>query len=410
MAAVSVGNLFVIGDNQGADIAISQPAVGQITLTGNGTKVNGSTEPVTFSGVTRDLRIYFGRGDDSLTFDETNPIVLSGNLSITGGQGSNTVSTLPGSPGSLKVGGNLSILNLPGPAQLTTLLNLNVKGNVQIANLGGIALVTIDVASAGDALPPSNTIGGNLLITNGPGKFDATDLSSINVKGNLQVLNLGTAASTSIDSFFAGQSTIGGDLQIINGPGQSGDTAIIGTTVGRNLQVLGSGPGRSSIVLASSNVRGATNLRGGNGDDTVFVDDAIFGGDFQLQTGTGADTVNIGTGGDIQRVRFVPEQRVRTVLVVDPITGEVQTLQKVYTVFKPVYETMFLAGGQATFSGKVSAYLGGKDDTLNLAIDAEVRFSKAATLDGQNGQNTANVHTANLPALPTLKRFQINEV
>jgi len=39
-----------------------------------------------------------------------------------------------------------------------------------------------------------------------------------------------------------------------------------------------------------------------------------------------------------------------------------------------------------------------------------VRFKKKATLDGQNGDNIANVHVANLPALPTLTHFHVNMV
>ena len=117
-AIVSGGSLIVTGSNLGADIYVSQPCIGQITLTSGDTAVNGSTEPITFKGVTRDLIINFvGKGDDSITFDEINPINLFGNLTINGGQGSNTVSVATSSASlnfaSLNVGGNLSILNLP---------------------------------------------------------------------------------------------------------------------------------------------------------------------------------------------------------------------------------------------------------------------------------------------------------
>lgn len=403
-AIVSAGNLIVTGDNLGADITISQPAAGQITISSNDTTVNGSTGPVAFSGVTRNLSINFGKGDDSLTFDETNPITLSGNLSINGGQGSNTASTLPGSPGSLNVGGNLSILNLPGPTETTDLLNLNVKGNVQIQN--------------------------------GPGSYDETDLSA-NVNGNVQIVNLGTAAFTSIYSS-AGQNTIGGSLQIINGPGQAGQTAtyttqIDSTEIGHNLKVASFGSGNNYIGLTASEVGGSTTLNSGNGNNTVLLDNAIFGGDFQLQagngaettalvdsaifsggfllqTGNGADTVSLGATETAQIARVVPETREGIKTVYDPVTRRTIEVPYTYIVFKPVYETITAVGGPVTFNGPVTVNLGGGDDTLNLAIDAEVTFQKAATLDGQGGQNTAYADTANVSGLPKLKDFQVIDV
>ena len=177
-AIVSAGNLIVTGDNLGADITVSQPDAGQITLAGNGSEVNGSTAPVTFSGVTRDLRINFGNGHNALTFDETNPLPCPATCPSAGAKAAIWYPRLPGS-GSLNVGGNLSILDPSGTGttQLITLLNLNVQGNVQIQNTGGNAIVTIAAASAGGAFP-ANVIGGDLLITNGPGSGDGTDLSS----------------------------------------------------------------------------------------------------------------------------------------------------------------------------------------------------------------------------------------
>ncbi len=400
-AVVSAGSLIVTGDNLGADITISQPAAGKITIAGNGTTVNGSAGPVTFSRVTRNLSVNFGKGDDSLAFDQTNPITLSGNLSINGGQGSNTVYTLLSSTSPLNVGGNLSILNLPGPSEVTYLLNLNVKGSVQIQNLGGNAYVGVGYAYAS----VSNILG-NLLIANGPGNSDVTDLSS-NVNGNVQISNRGTSASTTIYSS-DGQNTIGGSLEIINGPGQVSQTAsystqIDSTNVGQNLQLAGVGAVESYIGLTNSAVGGSTILSGGNGDTTVLVDNAMFGGAFLLQTGNGADNVSIGTAGAATITRLVPEARTKT--VTDPTTGRVY--EETYIVFVPVYETIEEAGTPVTFNGLVAVGLGGGDDTLNLALDAEVSFHKVAIMDDEGGHNTAYVHTANVSGVPMLIGFQV---
>jgi len=396
-AAVLGGNLVVTSDNQGADIAISQPRVGKITLTGDGTSINGSAGPVTFSGVTRDLRINFGKGNDSLTFDETNPITVCGNLSINGGQGSNTISTLSGSPGSLTVGRDLNILNQPGGPEQITLLNLSVKRNAQIRNMGGDSLVTIDVASNGTDLPGFNSIGGNLQIVNGPGQYNETDLSSINVKGSVQILNQGNDAITNISSS-ASPNTIGGNLQIIDGTGQLAQTEIDGTKVGCNLQVAASGPdSNTTLILTSTQVRKDTGLKGGDGDSTVFVNDDTFGGSFQLQTGNGADTAYIGTGDIViatERLRLIAEttfQNGTTVVIHRPV---IDTIEVPYS------------SGPVAFNGKVIAGLGNGDDILELALNALVKFRKAATFDGQGGYDTALLQITNLPSLPTLKNFE----
>ena len=181
MVTVSGDNLIVGGETTGAEISISvsQSRFGTFTLTGNGNLINGSRAPVTFSGISGNLNFSFEWADLALTFDESNPIIVGGNLAIVGGLGSNTISTQAGSPGSLSVGGNVSILNLAGGTESISLQNLNVKGNVQIQNVSGNAVVAMDAASAA-----------SLRILNGPGQFDQTDLSSIHVTGTVQINNL----------------------------------------------------------------------------------------------------------------------------------------------------------------------------------------------------------------------------
>ncbi len=396
-AFVSSGSLIVIGDNEGADIAVSQPRVGEITVTGDGTTVNRSDGPVTFSGVTRDLRAKFGSGDDSLTFDETNPITVFGNLSIDGGQGRNTISTLAGSPGSLTVGRDLDILNQSGDTELITLLNLNVKRNVQIRNTGGDSLVTIDVASNGIDPPGFNSVGGNLQIVNGPGQYNQTDLSSINVKGDLQVLNQGDTDITAISSSTM-PNTIGGNLQIIDVGGQVAQTEIDNTKVYHSLQVAACGPDSSTtLILTTTQVGGITSLKSGDADSTVYVGDDTFGGNFQLQTGSGDDSAYIGTGGiaiATERLVLVSETIIENGIPVIVLQPVLETVQAPYTL------------GPVTFDGKVTAGLGAGDDVLELALNALVRFRKAATFDGQGGYNTALLQITNLPSLPTLKDFQ----
>jgi len=399
-AVVAGGNLIIRGDNAGAAITLSQPGPGQITVTGQDTTVNGSAAPVTLSSVKRDVRVFFGDGDDSLTFDEGAPLTVAGNLFVDGGSGSNTVTVGASGPfaaaagvAALNVGGDLTIHNLPSGTQLVSLFDLSVQGNVRIVNQGGDALTQID------SFGGSNTIGGNLLVADGPGQSDETDLGSIQVKGNVQVLNLGAVAITSIQSF-DGSNFIGGDLIAIDGPGQIAQTVIGGTRVGHNLLVAESGQAQNTILILSARVSGITDLAAASGDSTVFVDGATFDGAFAVRTGGGTDRVSIGTGAVLTQIRLVPVQ----IIVIR------NGVEVVETQLRAVQEQTRIAAGPVTFNGAATGNLGDGDDTLSLALGAPVTFKKKPTLDGGNGNNTANVRLANLAAEPPLTHFSVNTV
>lgn len=386
------GSLIVTGDNNVANLTVSQARRGQITLTGADTKINGASRPVTFSGLTGDLVFNFGTGSDSLTFDQTRPIILPGSLTVHGGQQTNSIATLGGSAGPLQVGGSLNIDNLPGATEIVSLLNLNVKRNVDITNPSGTSLVTINVASASGA-PSASLIGGNLVISNGSGQVDQINLSSTHVLGSVHITNQADSALTDIGS--SGRTTVGGDLQVQDGPGQVSQTVLWNTRIDHNLQLAQSGPGTGGTIVASSHVTGTTDIQGADGDSGVIVTDAVFSGAFHLQTGNGADTVSIGIASyPVMLTRYVP---VTEMTSAGPVTKLV-----------PEAHTVLLPSGRVAFYGNATMGLGAQDDTLNLAQGATVRFGKGVTLDGQAGSNTANVKPANLPVPPTLVNFQVN--
>ena len=407
-AYVSNGDLIVTGDNRDADIAISQPRPGEFILTGG--KINGSDGPATFSGVTRDLRINLGSGNDSLTIDNSNPITVPGNFSIQGGQGSNSVITLGGSSAALNVAGNLCITNLPGGAQIIDLGNLNVNGNVEIRNHGGDAVVEIDT----DGADAPNTIRGNLLISNGPGKIDSVRISSIHVSGDVRIRNQAVQSMVSIvtpptfDDMVPLPNIIRGSVQIANGQEKSSDAQIVHTEIGRDLQVTHVGPGSSKILVLSSKVSGVTNLRGSNGDDAIVVNDATFGGDFRLQTGRGSDTVSIGSARPVMLYRAVVETRTKAVQVTEG--GRTYTITVNYFVVKTAYENVVIDGGQVTFTGDMRVKLGAGADELKLALDADVAFKKTAIVDADRGHDTAIVRTDNLSGLRKLRHFLVKIV
>jgi hypothetical protein len=434
LAHVSGGNLIVGGDDVGATITVSQPRPGQFTLTGNDTTINGSAQPATFTKVTGDLRFNFGAGDDSLQFDETSPISVRGNLSINGGKGSNTVAALGpgdgGGPGptavvvqgvrsastqhgSLDVGGNLTILNLAAPIQngggdatisngagpaiqTIQLVNLDIRGNASIRNLGGAASVTMSVDRGGAPQPTPNSIHGDLIIFGGPGQVDQNSLSSLNVKGNVRIVNQANVDFTSINSVGA-SNVIGGDLRISDNQADVGQVFVSGTNIGGNLQIHETAASNGIVSLAAS-IGGASRIETGDGSDLVFVGEATFGGDFRLGTGNSFDAVDIGGP-----VRAITVMQFRIVPVVDQSGHVTNLLEAIQAVF-------VARGGPVTFHGHVTALFGQDDDTLTLATRAQVDFKKGALFDGQDGSNRAEVGTSNLHTAPTFAHLQVNAI
>ncbi len=433
---MSRGSLIVTGDRQGVDITISQPGPGQITITGNTyTKVNGADESMTFSGVTHDLRIRFGSGDDTLTFDQTTPIMLLGDVAIEGGRGSNSIWTaFSEAPAALHVGGNLTVLNLPGSRESTLLANLHVSGDVRIVNQGGETFVNLE-AFATDELPaPVSTIGGDLWIINEAGKAarssspadvkNGNSLSSVNVGGDvrirnagsagnsfssihvggdMQIRNLGSANYTLLDSTI-GENAIGGDLQVSNSLGRTSETEISGTTVGHNLSLSAGGYAQNRMILQSANIKGKTDIRGGRGVDSVFFNDVNFGETFHLQTDHGADEVTIGGAALVIVSRFATEYRTATRMIL--VDGSQVPIEFVYVILVTNQVSNSLAGGPVVFAERMTIDLGNGTDSLNLAFDRKVTFNKAATIDGGKGLNRAHLDPSHLPIQPKLLNFR----
>ena len=470
------------GSNLGAAIFVRQNGPGSFLVqNGNGT-LNGKYDIGEFIGVSRDLRFSFGSGDDSLTFDQTTSITVSGNVTINGGGGCNTVSSefhndvlgAPPVPGSLKIGGFLSILSAGGHS--VGLSNLNVRRDVSVRNLangadasgaGLLTQVSIGVSEptrrsqiGGNLLiangPSLNeykdqtfldsvdvrgdvtirnqaknatvemgsstektTIRGSLQITNGPGELYQTNLTSVDVKKDVQIKNQGLITVTNIGAI-DGQTSIAGDVRIVNLSGKSNttemqvaDTTIQRTNVGKNLQVSGTNAGRQTILLLSSTINGATHLQTGKGDDEFFFKDAVFGGDFMLQSGGGNDVVSIGTTSQVSFIAFRPEERTGTRRVpqieIDPVTGKTHIVyvevQYTYTVLVPYQIQVPVSAGPVKFNRRTRVRFGPGDDVLNLANDAIATFQKKAVVNGQKGNNTAKVGTGKVVGRASLKHF-----
>lgn len=192
---------------------------------------------------------------------------------------------------------------------------------------------------------------------------------------------------------------------MINGPGKSETTIISNTKVAKNLNVWGSGTGQNRLFLDMMEIKGNTKLSGTNGDNIILVDSDKFVGQFQVKTGLGADNVKIGGTHSIvfyDTTTMVPEYGEKVVK-----KNGVEMIV-VYVVPNLGTETkMYAAGGPVTFNGKVTAQLGGGNDTLQLATYADVSFNKGATIDGEGHLNKAYIDVAHLPVAPVLKRFRV---
>ena len=67
-AQIANGDLVIEGDDSGNVIAVSSPTTGSITITGTGTMVNSSPNPVTLTGFTGRIKANMNGGGDNLAF------------------------------------------------------------------------------------------------------------------------------------------------------------------------------------------------------------------------------------------------------------------------------------------------------------------------------------------------------
>jgi hypothetical protein len=347
------GSLFVLGDREANAVTVTQTAAGQFTLTPDaGTTINGKAEALTLTGVTRDLVLWLGDGDDGVrlgsSFEDT--LSVGRSLVIQGGNGENVIE----SNGTLTVARDLTVVNGRGNDRVELRGHLQVGDNVTIFNGNGDNTTMIS-----PDLGLNNTIGGDLRIINGFGGdtnivldtnvgddviFDngsadpTTDVTTnqftafnsterLTVGGDIvfrttngQVSNVVTDTDVGDDVVFeagrsgnatfdlgtgsiAGAVTVGGDVTIRGSrAGQSqvrlGDISGFADDPGLLIQgrlMVNTGTGDDELSLTNVNVNRTTTLLTGAGADRVTVDDSAFRGGFSLATEAGDDAVNIET-------------------------------------------------------------------------------------------------------------------
>lgn len=340
------GNLSLTDDGS-VSFTINQVNPGQITITPDaGTTVNGQAGPLVIQGVTGSLAYNMGSGNDNVTFDLSGrPIVIGGDLSITGSSGSKTVLTnTDGSRNFLTVGGNFSEVygNSTG-VELTRLNQFRVAGNMTIdhANGGSLVFLGVDPTNLGDLF---NNVGGNLIVDNvtatgaAASGFDVNALEETNVGGFVRAsmgfadqsgdANNGVAGWTSFGSQSDQTVNVGGSVTMTDRSGflsfgdfandglevqnarvtgdvtmnlgsGAGNTAMFGGgntpdgTSARSLTITGRGA-HDGAALANGNVVGnvAVSLMG-NSANSIALDQFTVAGNTSLSTAGGSSSITI---------------------------------------------------------------------------------------------------------------------
>jgi hypothetical protein len=226
-AAVVGGNLLIRGDNQFNDIAITAgPNPGDFLITGNnGTTVNGSSAPITESGVTRNVMIAFKKAGCTLKIGDSQDQTLSipGQLAIGAGSGNNTIDLE-----NLQIGGNLNV-GLGNGQNTLTVDSVTARAALIGAGSGGDT-VTISNTTVTKEFLVGTGNGSDTVTITGPGAdavmarslsvltgggSDVVNLADVDIRRGLLV-NLGRGDDT---LNLNGGNTVGGMAVLLGGPG-----------------------------------------------------------------------------------------------------------------------------------------------------------------------------------------------
>ncbi len=259
--SVSGGVLTVRGDANPNSIQISGTGVaGQYLISGFvddtlnlPTTVNHGAAPVLVTGVTGDVIINLGNGNDELGIDNA---VVAGNLIINDDGGANFLEL---GQHSLLVNKDV-VVNTAGNGDQTILEEgIFTVGNHTVTTGGGNDY--LNLIATGAAAYAST--GKNETISTGAG-YDVYTVGSMYVQGALSV-DTGSEA----DLISIVNTGVGGSAKFVGGSGDD-ILAFDHLTVGGNLTVDG-GSGNDQISFNVATINGETNILGGSGIDQIKV-------------------------------------------------------------------------------------------------------------------------------------------
>lgn len=387
------GDLLLVGDRSDNRIVIDQAGLPdgefQISSEDGTTTINGGTDPVVLTGITGNVRVRLGDGNDAVTIDQ---VSLPSSLLIDGGKGNNSVDI-----NASTVGRNVLIKNKKGDQTFSLLNGSAVGGIVKLDNDKGDNAATIQSSTvAGDVFFKSkdgpqllvladSDVDGNVKVNSNKGD-NTTRIDTANIAGNLLVNNKagtntfdlinstvsinvkvdnhkGDSASTVDSTTISGQLFIKskeGSVQVSvqNGSsvlrhakihtGNGGSTVSISGAIGANLQVRG-GRGLDHVYLTGLTVARRTKVHTGSGNDTVSIDDLTATGAVSIKTDKGADIIEVETAG-------LPD------------------------------------GPESSFARIVKIDAGADDDLITVGVEGEAGnsavFDAAILINGSRGQDT----------------------
>jgi hypothetical protein len=358
-AVLPGGNLLVLGDSKANQIGIQSTSGGglQISSLDGTTKINGTAGPFTANGVTGNVYIFMGQGNDvvqmgggTLTTNiPKNLLIATGNgndmvhiastaiggsVSIFGGTGNDTMTVGSASTATaVSIGDDLLIYGGFGNSTLAV-FDANVTGNLTIIGNGSNDHIQVGydegLGIIGVAEPDNVNVGGNLTITDvgsgcgfslaGLGGLGAIacaiDPSAFSIAGCLTFAGNGGLNS------FAGDCgpNVLGFFNSFLGCGLGGGTtsgtrggehvAVADVDVTGNLSIQ-TGSGNDEILVGAAHtpatdsnplinlvfgpvsVGGNLNVKAGAGNDTTLLVGISVTGNTQLDSGDGNDNIGV---------------------------------------------------------------------------------------------------------------------
>lgn len=325
-AVVENGNLLITGDSAANQIAISSgQQAGQVVIQGatdtgtssGNTRVNNQTGPVTLSGVTGNIIVNLGDGDDKVVLTNLN---TTGLVELNLGAGNDQAIVRGTRPahqdlklnddcelthGTVNIGGALRINGQAGD-DVITVNNAIVGGNLRVTGGNGNDTLLVRGQLA------SNRVGGSVFVDMGRGD-DVVDIRGLRVTGGLNIQDRFAATRSTV--FLAGvqvgqdvrvdTSDLNDTVKITNLPGarftarnvvintyDGNDYVLVNQAVASNLHA-NTGAGNDVVQLQNSVFRYGVLINIGNGADRVMVNN-IKADVLRLNTGNGPDTVKIG--------------------------------------------------------------------------------------------------------------------
>lgn len=291
--SVSGGNLLVRGDNSSNQIAIVQVDTGAYAVVGlNGTKVNGSVDPVVKSGVKNNIDVDLKKGNDVVGIG--NDIDALSQWAEASGISLPEVDLPEGAPDTLKVPKHLNLKLGDGNDAAAVIAKVGLRINADLGN-GNDTLIIQD-SKVGDDIIVRGGNGHDYLYTQGAQVAQMFDVNMGNGRNSVELWDSSVGQSAVIksgkdaDYVDVADSSIKDNLIVRTGNGHDEVYAHShggeGMVVGKNVDIdTGSG---NDYVEVAGGVKKLVKVAAGSGNDEVFFEN-LEAKDLTVLLGAGND-------------------------------------------------------------------------------------------------------------------------